>query len=185
MCKNRRLFVGLSFSDENSSILKQNADTFQQFGTSKAVLESNLHCTLAFIGQTCHTEKIKQVLRGIEAESFEMQFLPVSYFQKRNFYILWQGVQESTKLLCLRESIVSSLVEENIVSATSRFVPHITLDRKFRFEDENAKIEKQLETINENISIPKPETIRQFHLYESKQIEGILHYIKIESYTLA
>ncbi len=121
-----RLFVGIRPSDEFRSALAALQDRLRAAGVTGRYLEpSNLHMTLAFIGEW--PEEVTDVLPDAD-RPFSLNLSHVGYFPEAK--VLWAGVEKSDALQRLAGRVRHSLAEAGIPFDPKRFNPHITLVRK-------------------------------------------------------
>ena len=121
-----RLFVGIRPSDEFRSALAALQDRLRAAGVTGRYLEpSNLHMTLAFIGEW--PEEVTDVLPDAD-RPFSLNLSHVGYFPEAK--VLWAGVEKSDALKRLAGRVRHSLAEAGIPFDPKRFNPHITLVRK-------------------------------------------------------
>ena len=121
-----RLFAGLRPSDEFRTALREVQARLQAAGVSARYLEpSNLHLTLAFIGEW--PEDVSAALPIVE-EPFPLVLSGVGLFPEAK--VIWAGVGESAALDCLAQKVRDRLTGAGIPFDPKPFVPHITLGRK-------------------------------------------------------
>ena len=121
-----RLFVGLRPSDEFRSALSLLQDRIRTAGVTGQFLDpSNLHMTLAFIGEW--PEDITEVLPAVE-DPFPLTLSHIGFFPEAK--VLWAGVEKSAALERLASRVRHSLADGGIPFDPKRFNPHITLARK-------------------------------------------------------
>lgn len=121
-----RLFVGIRPSDEFRSALAVLQERLRAAGVTGRYLEpSNLHMTLAFIGEW--PEEVTDVLPDAD-RPFSLNLSHVGYFPEAK--VLWAGVEKSDALKRLAGRVRHSLAEAGIPFDPKRFNPHITLVRK-------------------------------------------------------
>ena len=86
----------------------------------------NLHCTLAFIGETDRAEDIKKVMDSIPVEKARLSFSEYGRFGD----VFWIGLKGNQKIKKYAADLRKALKEDQIPCDTSKFEPHITLIRK-------------------------------------------------------
>ena len=107
-----RIFIGIRPSDEFRAALALLEDRLRDAGVTGRYLDpSNLHLTLAFIGEW--PEDVTEVLPEVAEAK-----------------VLWAGVEQSGELERLAGRVRRSLAEAGIPFDPKRFNPHITLVRK-------------------------------------------------------
>lgn len=121
-----RLFVGLRPSEEFRTALSVLQSRLQAAGVAAKYLDpSNLHMTLAFIGEW--PENITALLPEVDWP-FQLTLSHAGLFPEAK--VIWAGVEASDALNCLAEQVRSSLLKAGIPFDPKPFVPHITLGRK-------------------------------------------------------
>ena len=121
-----RLFVGLRPSEPFRRVLSELQAQLQDAGIAAKYLEpSNLHLTLAFIGEW--PENIAGILPSVE-QPFSITLSHIGLFREAK--VIWAGVEESEPLNKLADSVRSNLSAASVPFDPKPFVPHITLGRK-------------------------------------------------------
>lgn len=121
-----RLFVGLRPTDEFRSALSLLQDRLRAAGVTGQFLDpSNLHMTLAFIGEW--PEDVTEVLPAVE-EPFSLTLSHIGFFPEAK--VMWAGVEKSSALERLAGRVRHALADSGIPFDPKRFNPHITLARK-------------------------------------------------------
>ncbi len=121
-----RRFVGLRPSEEFRGALAAVQARLQAAGVAARYLDpSNLHMTLAFIGEW--PENIAAILPPVE-EPFSLRLSHVGLFREAK--VIWAGVEASAPLDRLAQRVRDSLTAAGIPFDPKPFVPHITLGRK-------------------------------------------------------
>ena len=121
-----RLFAGLRPSGEFRDALALLQGRLQTAGVAAKYLDpSNLHMTLAFIGEW--PENITALLPAVD-QPFQLALSRVGLFPEAK--VIWAGVETSDALNRLADQVRSRLSEASIPFDPRPFVPHITLGRK-------------------------------------------------------
>lgn len=121
-----RLFTGIRPSDDFRAALAVLQERLRAAGITGRYLDpSNLHMTLAFIGEW--PEDITRILPPVE-ESFTITLAHPGIFPEAK--VLWAGVEKSEELNCLAKKVRDSLAGNGILFDPKGFNPHITLARK-------------------------------------------------------
>lgn len=121
-----RLFVGLQPSDEFRTALSGLQGRLREAGVTGRYLDpSNLHMTLAFIGEW--PEEDAPVLPEVE-RPFSVTLSRPGVFPEAK--VLWAGVAPSDALDNLAENVRRRLAESGIPFDPKPFRAHITLARK-------------------------------------------------------
>ena len=121
-----RLFIGIQPTDEFRSALSVLQDRLRTAGITGRFLDpSNLHMTLAFIGEW--KEEVGALLPKV-TEPFPITLSHVGCFREAK--VLWAGTEPSNPLKSLAKQVCSNLTEAGIPFDPKPFNPHITLIRK-------------------------------------------------------
>ena len=121
-----RLFVGLRPSDEFRAALSVLQSRLRAAGVTANYLDpSNLHMTLAFIGEWL--EDVSGLLPEV-TQPFSLSLSHVGLFPGAK--VIWAGTGASEDLNQLAERVRNNLTEAGIPYDPKPFVPHITLGRK-------------------------------------------------------
>ena len=121
-----RLFVGLEPSQDFRDALAALQDRLRAGGVTGRYLEpSNLHMTLAFIGEW--PENVTGILPSVK-QPFSLTLSNVGLFREAK--VIWAGVEASEPLDQLAECVRNNLSAAGVPFDPKPFVPHITLGRK-------------------------------------------------------
>ena len=121
-----RLFTGIRPSDDFLAALAELQERLRAAGITGRYLDpSNLHMTLAFIGEW--PEDITRILPPVE-HPFTITLAHPGIFPEAK--VLWAGVEKSKELNCLAKKIRDSLAGNGISFDPKGFNPYITLVRK-------------------------------------------------------
>lgn len=164
-----RIFVGLRPSDDFRMALAVLQDRLRCAGITGRYLDpSNLHMTLAFIGEWL--EDITRILPPVE-HPFTITLAHPGIFPEAK--VLWAGVEKSEELKHLAQKVRDSLAGHGIPFDPKGFNPHITLVRKPLIQD---GIDLS------GIEIPKASmTVDEVCLYRSERGENGMEYTVIGS----
>ena len=123
-----RLFVAIQLSDEIKKAVTASLHEMKKQGIGgNYVPTGNLHLTLAFIGETKETEAVKDALKTLQYKPFKLTLSENGCFGD----ILWVGVKGNQGLTGAARGVRSVLENAGISYEKDKFVPHITLIRKF------------------------------------------------------
>ena len=164
-----RLFVGLRPSDDFRTALAVLQERLHTAGITGRYLEpSNLHMTLAFVGEW--PENITQALPPV-GKPFPIILVHPGIFPEAK--VLWAGVEKSEELNRLAQRVRKGLAENGIPFDPKEFNPHITLVRKPLVPD----------GLNLNgIEVPAAQMIvEEVCLYRSERGENGMEYTVIGS----
>lgn len=121
-----RMFVGLQPSQEFREALALVQDRLRASSVTGRYLDpSNLHMTLAFIGEW--PENVSELLPVVD-KPFPITLSHIGIFEEAD--VLWAGVQPSEELRNLAKRVRHILADEGIPFDRKIFNPHITLMRK-------------------------------------------------------
>ncbi len=123
-----RLFIAIKF-EEN---LLDELTTFQADLKSRGITgnytkRENLHLTLAFIGDYGNPDKVLDAMEQVDFEPFEIMLDGVGSFGE----LFWVGLADNTKLMSYVKRMRRELSDGGIPFDKKRFLPHITLIRKY------------------------------------------------------
>ena len=137
--------------------------------------KENLHLTLVFIGETEREEGIKTALSEIEFPAFSFKIKGTGTFEKK---IFWAGTEENKNLKNLQKKVFEKIEALGFETEKREFVPHITLARKFKPE-ENFPFNE-----TEKLLPEKAVFANRISLMKSERINGVLRYTEIYSKNL-
>ena len=170
-----RLFTAICFDDETKNALFAAGKEAESSAKGNFSAKENLHLTLVFIGETERAEEIKSAISKIEFPAFDFKISGTGFFEKG---IFWAGTEENENLKNLQKLVFEKLKNLGFELEESEFVPHITLARKFKPE-ENFSAEK-----TEKLLPEKPVFANRISLMKSERVEGVLRYTEIYSKNL-
>lgn len=160
-----RLFIAIQLSDTMKKALVNFMHDLKKQGVEgNYVPAQNLHMTLAFIGEYDDPAKIKAIISKVPLPEFRLALSDTGNFGN----ILWAGVKGNQKLKAYAKDLRRALETEGIPYDKAKFVPHITLIRKY-----TAKKAYQ-------VHMPKAEMIvKKAALMRSEQKNGKVLYKEI------
>ena len=153
-----RLFIAIQLSDPMKKALVNMMHELKKQGVEgNYVPAQNLHMTLAFIGEYDDPAKIKEVISRVPVPEFRLSLSDMGNFGN----ILWAGVKGNQKLKAYVKDLRSALDVEGIPYDRDKFVPHITLIRKYTAKR------------SYKVSMPKAEMmVKKASLMKSEQKNG-------------
>ena len=153
-----RLFIAIQLSDPMKKALVNMMHELKKQGVEgNYVPAQNLHMTLAFIGEYDDPARIKEVISRVPVPEFRMSLSDMGNFGN----ILWAGVTGNQKLKAYVKDLRSALDAEGIPYDRDKFVPHITLIRKYTAKR------------SYKVSMPKAEMmVKRASLMKSEQKNG-------------
>ncbi len=153
-----RLFIAIQLSDPMKKALVNMMHELKKQGVEgNYVPAQNLHMTLAFIGEYDDPARIKEVISRMPVPEFRMSLSDMGNFGN----ILWAGVKGNQKLKAYVKDLRSALDAEGIPYDRDKFVPHITLIRKYTAKR------------SYKVSMPKAEMmVKRASLMKSEQKDG-------------
>ncbi len=153
-----RLFIAIQLSDPMKKALVNMMHELKKQGVEgNYVPAQNLHMTLAFIGEYDDPARIKEVISRVPVPEFRMSLSDMGNFGN----ILWAGVKGNQKLKAYVKDLRSALDAEGIPFDRDKFVPHITLIRKYTAKR------------SYKVSMPKAEMmVKRASLMKSEQKNG-------------
>ena len=158
-----RLFVALSIPDTVAQQLLS-----MQGGVPGARWQSReqLHLTLRFIGEVDGRDAraIDDVLGGIDAPAFDLQFHGVGQFGNKQPHTLWAAARPNDLLDHLARKVDTAIRRVGQPQDGHKFTPHVTLARL-----RNAELEKVREwLVAHALSTSAEFAVNAFCLYSSK-----------------
>ena len=153
-----RLFIAIQLSDPMKKALVNMMHELKKQGVEgNYVPAQNLHMTLVFIGEYDDPARIKEVISRVPVPEFRMSLSDMGNFGN----ILWAGVKGNQKLKAYVKDLRSALDAEGIPFDRDKFVPHITLIRKYTAKR------------SYKVSMPKAEMmVKRASLMKSEQKNG-------------
>ena len=153
-----RLFIAIQLPDPMKKALVNMMHELKKQGVEgNYVPAQNLHMTLAFIGEYDDPARIKEVISRVPVPEFRMSLSDMGNFGN----ILWAGVKGNQKLKAYVKDLRSALDAEGIPFDRDKFVPHITLIRKYTAKR------------SYKVSMPKAEMmVKRASLMKSEQKNG-------------
>ena len=122
-----RLFIAIMLSDEiRKSVTAAMHDLKKQEVRGNYVPIQNLHLTLAFIGETRESEKVREALRSVKMKPFRMTMSEMGTFGD----LLWVGIKGNQKIAGAAKSVRDALDAAGIPYDRKKFTPHITIIRQ-------------------------------------------------------
>ena len=160
-----RLFIAIRFTDEVTKALLATMHDLKQKGIKGSYAAgSNLHLTLAFIGETRDKEEVKKAMDRVSFTPFKLSVRELGTFGN----ILWAGVKGNQGLKGLAKDIRAQLDAAGIPYDSKEFTPHITLVRKMSG------------TLNKGFPGPKADMmVRSISLMKSENKNGKTVYTEI------
>ena len=181
----KRLFVGIGFSDSFSSQVMTWTKKLRKVADKKEISlrwvpEDNYHVTLVFLGPT-PIDRIPSLQKSLEKVALENSIFSLKIRQIGAFptiehaRVLWLGVQRSQALLNLQSAVEQAL--QNRPEADD-YTPHMSLARL-----RDAKGCRDLISPFEHVDFGRQE-IREIILYQSLQAGAFPVYNKLASFAL-
>lgn len=132
-------FYAIQLPDEVKEQLKDRIENLKADLPFKTwVHPQDLHITLAFLGNADKSkleESSKLIQSALTNSSFELILDHLGTFGRKDSpRIFWAGIEESTSLKNVRETVFSACLNAGFELETRPFSPHITLARKWAGE---------------------------------------------------
>ncbi|MCL2396736.1 MAG: RNA 2',3'-cyclic phosphodiesterase [Defluviitaleaceae bacterium] len=167
-----RLFIAINFdkATRDGLVLLQN-DLRKQSTGGNFTLYTNLHLTLAFIGEctAAQANTIKTVIDSVNFTPFPIKINSIGRFGRKEGDLWWAGIAENKALLALQHNITQKLITAGFTLDTRKYNPHITLGRKII----TAAASQQIEPLHQSIA--------SIDLMKSEHIQGLLTYTTIHT----
>ena len=129
-----RLFISIDFSEATVAALAQARDELRALTRGKGSFppDTNLHLTLAFLGET-PPERAADALDAMRAAAgrpFDVTFDRAGCFKRDGGDIWWAGGPDNPALIAVQRRLARELAERGFVLEARRFSPHVTLARR-------------------------------------------------------
>ena len=162
-----RLFVAVLLSDEMKKTITGTMHGMKKTGIKGSYAPiQNLHLTLAFIGETRESEKIKEALKTVKYKPFRLSLSEMGTFGD----LLWIGMKGKQGLTGVVRDVRSALDDAGISYDGQKFVPHITVVRKMSGKWQS-------------VQAPKGDMmVKKISLLKSEQKDGKQVYTEIFSF---
>lgn len=140
----KRLFIGITFSDEVADALVANQASLAphlRFGRMSA--RENLHLTLAFLGEV-DADIERRAREAVSSTAMAGHPLGLAldeldFFDHRNRLVIWRSIaprEGFDDLIALQARLVRELTSCGVAIDARPYRPHVTLARNARLEDE-------------------------------------------------
>jgi RNA 2',3'-cyclic 3'-phosphodiesterase len=183
--KMKRIFVAVKIQpDADMLMMLAQLEATLAKDKIKWVDTENLHLTLHFFGET-PDEKVDEIALALEnvafTNPFEIQFTKPGIFgSEYKPRVIWLGLHDNEPLIKLENEISLAIEPLGYQSDRQNFVPHLTLGR-INFLNDRKYFQKVIANCRSFSS--KPQTISDYHLYESKLRASGPEYSIIKSYS--
>jgi len=168
-----RLFTAVNFDDSFKLRLARHMEELRKNalrGNFSRV--SNLHITLAFIGETERLREAEEALTAVEFEPFEISLGRVGLFKRRGGDICWIGVRDDKEIKALAASVARELISRGFELEDREFKAHLTLAREVTFK---SGFEPAKYALPEDLSY----RVEKISLMKSERIKGVLTYTEL------
>lgn len=164
-----RFFIALEIPEENKQELLEVQNLIKQvIPEVKLTSNSNLHLTIAFIGEQEESFK-DSLIEVIKKAAFEIPPFEVTPAYLDGFphmhtaKILWIGIKGDTdKLYLLRHRIKDGLISLNLDVDERRYTPHIAVGKVKDFKLKDFQEKRLQEIMSENFSPIKVSSVKLF-----------------------
>ncbi len=148
-----RLFVAVELSDEMKKAITASMHELKKAGVRGSFVPmQNLHLTLAFIGETKESGKIKDALKELHVKPFKLALSDMGTFGD----LLWVGMKGNQGMSGAAKAVREALDSAGIGYDKKKFSPHITIIRKMSGDWKKVKPPKG-EMMVKKISLMKSE----------------------------
>ncbi len=181
----KRIFIAVKAEEKERKKILEFQELIKDdfpFKSVRWVDFENLHITIVFLGvmRDENVEKLRNDLKKIKFENFQIEFNKVEYFPtKKEAKLIWIRSQNE-QILKLKEEIDQVLVASKAViySPENDFLTHITIGRINSFNYRKMPLEQIpfLEDLELSFEV------NSFFLAESKLSKNGIKYIEIEKY---
>ena len=122
-----RLFIAIQLNKEMKDSLYEIQHAMMEQGVrGNFTKKTNLHLTLAFIGEYPDPDEVKEVIEQVQVDEFAMELDGVGSFGR----LWWAGIDGGDELHALAKRLRHALADAGIPYDRKKFSPHITLVRK-------------------------------------------------------
>ena len=150
-----RLFIAVQLEENmKKAMIGVMHDLKKQGATGNFVPAQNLHMTLAFIGEVKDAEPVKKVMHSMPPEAFRLALDGSGFFSD----LMWVGVKGNQKLKKYAADLRKALKDAGIPCDDEKFVPHITVIRKYKGKRPNGLVIPKEEMVVKKVSLMKSET---------------------------
>ncbi len=123
-----RLFIAIQFEENILDALTDfQSDLRSQGVTGNYTKRENLHITLAFIGDYGNPDEVLEAMAQVDFRPIKISLDGVGSFGE----LFWIGLAENPQLSGYVKRLRRGLSEQGIPFDKKRFLPHITLIRKY------------------------------------------------------
>ena len=162
-----RLFIAIRLSDGMKKDITATIHDLKRCGVKGSYVPAeNLHLTMAFIGETSDTDKIRKALAAVRWKPFRLSLTEMGRFGNT----LWIGANGNRGLAGLAAGVREALDSAGTDYDRKAFVPHITIVRRASGDWQKVKA-----PVNGMM-------VRGFSLMKSEQKDGKRIYTEIERY---
>ncbi|AIY90223.1 RNA 2',3'-cyclic phosphodiesterase [Geoglobus acetivorans] len=177
-----RLFVAIDISEDIRKELLPLLSLLSNYRGIKPVEPENLHITLKFLGEVndAKAELIRERLRQIQFEPFEIRFGGIGFFPNSNYIrVIWVGV-EGAEIYGLAKNVEDSMKRLGF-RKDKDFRAHLTVGRVKRIgPQDRAKLLKELEAYSreygemvvDKFSLKKSTLTPRGPIYEDVEVFG-------------
>lgn len=192
----KRLFVGLAIPEEIRSGMVEYVERLQAGGgQAKWTNPEGWHITLKFIGNTIRDPEIRETLKTIPGNAFQISFRKTGFFTPRKPRVFYVGIEAPPALDELAKQIDQALVSCGVESEEKQYSPHLTLARFGSGRPQGARSDRGAPTMHslQRLVESSPEfqqpdfgtmTANEFILYLSELSPKGARYTKLEQYPL-
>ena len=162
-----RIFIAIRFNNEFKQKLIEIQDTLKSRGVRGNYCSyGNLHMTLAFIGESYDLSAIRNAIREVQFEPFDLTLDKLGSFPTKAG-VIWCGVKESEPVTTIANNLRRLLNEHGVSYSGLEFVPHISLVQ-------------HPSTLVIDVEVPDVSVrVEKIHVMKSERINGELIYSEI------
>ena len=123
-----RLFVAIELTEEMKTAITGTMHELKKAGVKgNYTPKQNLHLTLAFIGEMKDASAVKEAVRKVDVKSFRLAISDMGSFGD----LLYVGMKGNQGMANTVKNVRAALSQAGIPFKDEKFVPHITIIRKF------------------------------------------------------
>ncbi len=123
-----RLFIAIDLSPDAKTAVASVANGLRFFGDGSFCPEDSYHITLAFVGETESARPIIAAINKTLAPLFTLTLDKAGCFENTHYV----SVKDCPALFELQKALCKQLEAEGVGFDKKRFVPHVTVVRRFK-----------------------------------------------------
>ncbi len=178
-----RLFIGIQLNPEWKECLETIQQEIKDISSKgNFTAKENFHLTIRFLGEV-EEQKVKLLKEQLHGQlskcsTFDIETTGLGFFTKKRGMIPWIGIKQNKLLQGVYNTVQDCLNQVDIPEEGSPYIPHLTLGRTIRLDEE-----KFLE-LKASISPVLFQKVTNLTIFKSYQVNGRLAYTPLEEFPL-